>query len=147
MDQSHQVLISTSLRSGKRIDGQGEEVSGSLLLGTIDTNAPSFRLIKQVEVAQSPHRRGRNSVRGVAQFGDGFAVCNTTQLFTYDHNLEHVTGMYSEKRFGDIHSLAVRDAILYVTATASDSIIGLDGELTRVFEWWAGSEPESSRAS
>ena len=32
-----------------------------------------------------------------------------------------------------------------MTATASDSIIGLDRDLTRVFEWWAGSEPELAR--
>jgi hypothetical protein len=143
--RSYQVLISTSLRSGKRVACQGEEVSGSLLLGTIDTASRCFRLIKQVEVPPSAHRRGRNSVRGVARFGDGFAVCNTTQLFLYDRHLERVTGLYSEKRFGDIHSLAVRDEILYVTATASDSIIGLDRDLTRVFEWWAGSEPELAR--
>jgi len=143
--RSYQVLISTSLRSGKRVDGHGEEVSGSLLLGTIDTRARCYRLIKQVEVPQSSHRRGRNSVRGIARFGDGFAVCNTTQLFLYDRNLERITGTYSEKRFGDIHSLAVREEVVYVTATASDSIIGLDRDLTRVFEWWAGSEPELAR--
>ena len=91
--RSYQVLISTSLRSGKRVDGQGEEVSGSLLLGTIDTEARSFRLIKQVEVPPSTYRRGRNSVRGIARFGDGFAVCNTTQLFLFDRNLEHITGL------------------------------------------------------
>jgi len=143
--RTYQVLITTSLRSGRRVDGQGEEVSGSLLLGTVDTEALSFSLIKQVEVPQSPHRRGRNSVRGVARFADGFAVCNTTQLFLFDRKLERITGSYSEKRFGDIHSLAVRDGILYVTATASDSIIGLDRDLNRVFEWWAGSEPELAR--
>lgn len=142
MQRSYQILVTTSLRSGRRIDGRGEETSGSLLLGTVDVEAQTFQFVKSVDVPESPHRPGRNSVRGAAPFGGGFAVCNTSQLFAFDRDLTRITGMYSEKRFGDIHSIAARDGILYVTATASDSIIGVDRELNKVFEWWAGSEAE-----
>lgn len=142
MKRYHQVLVTTSLRSGRRSGERGEEVSGSLLVGVVDVRERAFQLLREVEVPPSPHRPGRNSVRGVSRWGDGFAVCNTSQLFTYDRDLNHITGQYSEKRFGDIHSIAGRDGVLFVTATASDSIIGLDENLVRVFEWWAGSEPE-----
>jgi hypothetical protein len=136
------VLVSTSLRSGRRSGGQGEEVSGSLLVGDVDCDRQTFELVSEVDVPPSPHRPGRSSVRGVAAFAGGVAVCNSSQLLLYDHELRRLAATYSEPAFGDIHALTERRGVLYVTATASDSVVGLDSNLDKVFEWWAGDEPE-----
>lgn len=142
MKRYYKLLISTSLRSGRRIDGRGEETSGDLLIGYLDIDRHTLFVERQVDVPRSPHRPGRNSVRGVARFGDGFAVCNNSEVFLFDAELETIRRRHSERRFGDIHSIVVHDDVLYVTATASDSILGFDRQLGRVFDWWAGSEPE-----
>ncbi|HVT59847.1 MAG TPA: hypothetical protein VHR45_15780 [Thermoanaerobaculia bacterium] len=139
---SQRVLLSTSLRSGRRAGAQGEEVSGSLLVGELDTGAQSFALLGEVDVPPSPHRPGRRSVRGIAPFAGGVAVCNSTQLFLFDRDLARIQTVYSAPLFGDIHTLTEHAGVLYVTATASDSVVGLDRNLEQVFEWWAGAEPE-----
>lgn len=136
------VLISTSLRSGRRSGAQGEEVAGSLLIARLDAAGQSCELLREVEVPPSPHRPGRRSVRGTAAFAGGIAVCNSSQLLLFDRELRRIQAVCSDPAFGDIHTLTVRDGVLYVTATASDSVIGLDGNLEKVFEWWAGEEPE-----
>jgi hypothetical protein len=136
------VLVSTSLRSGHRAGAQGEEVSGSLLVGDVDTGGLSFELLSEIEVPPSPHRPGRRSVRGIAAFAGGVAVCNSSQLFLYDGELRQVRATCSEPAFGDIHALTAHQGVLYVTATSSDSVVGLDDNLDKVFEWWAGDEPE-----
>ncbi len=146
----HRILLTTSLRSGRRTGGRGEEVSGSLLLGEIDTELLTFRVDRQIELPESPHLPGRRSVRGVALFNGGVAACNTSQVFLLDPELREILGVYSEPRFGDLHSLAARDGRLYVAATASDSVIGLERSpagdaadgFARAFDWWAGDEPE-----
>ena len=133
-------MLSTSLRSHKRSGGHGEEVSGSLLLGELDTREQVLRVTHQRELPASPHLPGRHSVRGVARFGSGLAACNTSQLFLLDREAREILGVYSEQRFGDIHSVCARNGTLFVTATASDFLIGVDRELHKVSEWWAGSE-------
>jgi hypothetical protein len=142
---THRVLLTTSLRSGRRTEGRGEEVGGSLLLGTVDIEAGTFRLERQIDLPESPHKPGRRSARGVALFAGGIAACNATQVFLLDADLEHVRACRSERRLSDIHSLVVRDGVLYVTATAADGLLGFDADLQQVFTWWAGDEPELAR--
>src|SRR5215213_8702632 len=142
VERHHRILLSTALRSGRRAGGRGEEVSGSLLLGELDVERGVFRVLRQVELPESPHLAGRRSVRGIALFAGGVAACNTSQVFLWDRELERVLAVHSEPRFGDLHSLAAQDGRLYVAATASDSILGFDPGFTRVFDWWAGHEPE-----
>ncbi len=122
------VLVSTSLRSGRRSSAQGEEIAGSLLIARLDAAGEGCELLREVEVPSSPHRPGRRSVRGTAAFAGGIAVCNSSQLFLFDRELRRIE--------------AVRSDPAFVTATASDSVVGLDGDLEKVFEWWAGEEPE-----
>ncbi len=141
MPRYFQILLSTSLRSGRRAGGHGEEVSGSLVAGEVDLEAGTLRVERQVDLPESPHLPGRRSVRGIAPFADGVAATNTSQLFLLDRELTRILDCHSERRFGDIHSLAARDGELFVTATAADCIVGFDRGLTRTFEWWAGSEP------
>lgn len=138
----HRILLSTALRSGRRAGGHGEEVSGSLLLGDLDVERGVFRILRQVELPESPHLAGRRSVRGIALFAGGVAACNTSQVLLLDPDLERILAVCSEPRFGDLHSLAARDGRLYVAATASDSVIGIDEGFSPVFDWWAGHEPE-----
>jgi hypothetical protein len=138
----HEVLVTTSLRTGRRVEQRGEEVCGSLLHGVVDLEEGSFRLLQRLDLPPSPHRPSRRSVRGAAPFAGGIAVCNSTQLFLYDDRLEEVRAVWSERRLGDIHSIAVRDDILYITATSADSVLGVNPELEIVFEWWAGEEKE-----
>ena len=57
------------------------------------------------------------------------AVCNSSQLLLFDRELRRIQAVCSDPAFGDIHTLTARDGVLYVTATASDSVIGLDGNL------------------
>lgn len=142
MERHHRILLSTALRSGRRAGGRGEEVSGSLLLGELDVERGVFRVLRQVELPESPHLAGRRSVRGIALFAGGVAACNTSQVFLLDRELERILAVHSEPRFGDLHSLAAEDGRLYVAATASDSVVGLDAGFARVFDWWAGHEPE-----
>lgn len=146
MRRHHQILLTTSLRSGRRTGGRGEEVSGSLLRGEVDLERLTFRIDRQTELPESPHLPGRRSVRGVALFAGGVAACTTSEVFLLDPELREILAVYSEPRFGDLHSLAARDGRLYVAATASDSVIGLEGGIdegfARAFEWWAGDEPE-----
>lgn len=142
MSETYRVLLTTSLRSGRRDGDRGEEVAGSIVLGELSVADETFRALHQTEVPISPHRPGRNSARGVAPFAGGFAVANTSQVFLYDRELREIGHVHSEPRFGDIHTLAVRDGVLYVTATASDSVLGFDRNWNRVFDWWAGREPE-----
>lgn len=137
----HRILLSTALRNGQRVGGRGEEVSGSLLLGDLDVERGTFQVIRQAELPESPHLAGRRSVRGVALFADGITACNTSQVFLLDAGLERILQVYSEPRFGDLHSLAARDGRLYVAATAADSVLGFDAGFARTFDWWAGSEP------
>ncbi|NKC10709.1 MAG: hypothetical protein GKR94_00440 [Gammaproteobacteria bacterium] len=149
------VLISTSLRSGRREresgkddrgeDDRGEEISGSLLLATVDSQKHTCTVLRQLELPPSPHRLGRNSVRGVAEFAGGYIACNTTQMFALDQDLRRIEASVSDRRFGDIHSVAVRGRVIYVTATASDSVLDFDHNLHKCFEWWAGEEPELAR--
>jgi hypothetical protein len=136
------VLVSTSLRSGRRSGAQGEEIAGSLLIARLDAAGEGCELLREVEVPPSPHRPGRRSVRGTAAFAGGIAVCNSSQLFLFDRELRRIEAVRSDPAFGDIHALTVHEGVLYVTATASDSVVGLDGDLEKVFEWWAGEEPE-----
>lgn len=143
IERFHRVLLTTSLRSGRRVDGRGEEVGGSLLLGTVDIEEGSFRLERQIDLPESPHKPGRRrSARGVALFAGGVAACNATQVFLLDSELQSIRASCSERRLDDIHSLAVRDGVLYVTATAADGLLGFDAGLQQVFTWWAGDEPE-----
>lgn len=142
MERHPRILLSTSLRSGRRTGGRGEEVSGSLLSGELDVERGVFRVLRQIELPESPHLAGRRSVRGIALFAGGVAACNTSQVFLLDRDLDRVLAVHSEPRFGDLHSLAAQDGRLYVAATASDSILGFDQGFTRVFDWWAGHEPE-----
>lgn len=138
----YRVLIGTSLRSGRRRGGRGEEISGSLLLADLDTDRRRLDVLAQVALPPSPHLGGRRSVRGVAAFAGGVAACNTSQLFLLDREIGQVLEVYSERRFGDIHSIASHGEVLYVTATASDCIIAIDRDLRNVGEWWAGSEED-----
>jgi hypothetical protein len=142
VQRRHRILISTALRNGQRVGGRGEEISGSLLLGELDVERRTFEVIRQAELPESPHLSGRRSVRGVALFAGGIAVCNTSQVFLLDDELERIEHVHSEPRFGDLHSLASRDGRLYVAATASDSVLGFDADFARTLDWWAGSEPE-----
>ncbi|HXO21403.1 MAG TPA: hypothetical protein VOA87_15935 [Thermoanaerobaculia bacterium] len=142
IERFYRVLVSTSLRSGRRVGGRGEEVSGSLLLGEVDTVEGSFRALRQVELPPSPHRAGRRSVRGVAPFAGGIAACNTSQLFLFDRELDGILAVFSDRRFGDLHSIVLRDGVLYVAATAADSVLGIGANFAEVFAWWAGAEPE-----
>jgi hypothetical protein len=141
VQRRHRILISTALRNGQRVGGRGEEISGSLLLGELDLERQTFEVVRQAELPESPHLSGRRSVRGVALFAGGVAVCNTSQVFLLDAALERIERIYSEPRFGDLHSLASRDGHLYVAATASDSVLGFDADFARTLDWWAGSEP------
>lgn|GEM_PF-6236790 len=140
MERYHTILLSTSLRSGRRIDGRGEEVSGALIRGELDLQARAFWATHQRALPPSPHLRGRDSVRGVAPFAGGIAAANSTQVFLLDENLANLQQIHSHPRFGDLHSLAARDGVLYITATASDSIFGIDPNFEPVFTWWAGEE-------
>jgi hypothetical protein len=142
VESRHRILLSTALRSGRRAGGHGEEVSGSLLAGEVDTGRLVFRVERQTDLPESPHLPGRRSVRGLALFADGIAACTTSEVFLLDESLEHVRAVCSEPRFGDLHSLAARDGLLYVAATASDSVLAYDASFTRVWNWWAGDEPE-----
>lgn len=135
-----QIVLSTSLRSGRRAGGRGEEVSGSVIAGEVDLERLTLRVDRQVDLPQSPHLPGRSSARGIAAFAGGIAACNTSQLFLLDRELTRVLDRYSERRFGDLHSVAARNGELFVTATASDCIVGVDHGLRRTYEWWAGSE-------
>jgi hypothetical protein len=145
MRPSHRVLLTTSLRSGRRTDGRGEEVGGSLLLGTVDIEEGVFRLERQIDLPESPHKPGRRSARGVALFAGGIAACNATEIFLLDGGLQGVRSSRSERRLDDIHSLVVRDGVLYVTATAADGLLGFDADLQQVSTWWAGDVPELAR--
>ncbi len=142
MAETYRILLTTSLRSGRRDGGAGEEVSGSLILGELSVERRTFRALRQIELPGSPHRPGRSSARGVAPFAGGLAVANSTQVFLFDRDLDRIERVVSEPRFGDLHSLAARDGVLYVTATASDSVLGFDERWRPVFDWWAGFEPE-----
>lgn len=142
MERFHRILLSTALRSGRRVGGHGEEVSGSLLLGTLDVEKRVFRVERQADLPESPHLAGRRSVRGVALFAGGVAACTTSEVFLLDPDLQEIRAAVSEPRFGDLHSLAARDGRLYVAATGSDSVLAFDENLTRVWDWWAGHEPE-----
>jgi hypothetical protein len=84
MERCHRILLTTSLRSGRRVDGRGEEVGGSLLLGTLDLEEGCFRCERQADLPESPHIRGRRSARGVFPFAGGVAVCNATEVFLLD---------------------------------------------------------------
>lgn len=141
MARHHRILLTTSLRSGRRTGGRGEEVSGSLLAGELDVEGRRLTVTHQRQLPESPHLPGRRSVRGVAPFAGGVAAANTSQVFLLDGALSEVHRVASERRFGDLHSLATRDGELIVSATASDSVIGLDAALRRTFTWWAGGEP------
>jgi hypothetical protein len=140
MRRHYQVMLSTSIRSARRVSGHGEEVSGSLLIGKLDIGEQTFTVSRQLELPESPHLPGRRSVRGVARFAGGIAACNTSQLFLLDEETNRVRCIYSERRFGDLHSICPRNGTLYLTATASDCIIGVDQNFRKVSEWWAGSE-------
>lgn len=140
MPRHFQIVLSTSLRSGRRAGGRGEEVAGSVILGEVDLDELALRVHRQIDLPQSPHLPGRSSARGVAAFADAIAACNTSQLFLLDRELTRVLDCYSEPRFGDLHSVAARNGELFVTATASDCVIGVDRGLRRSFEWWAGCE-------
>jgi hypothetical protein len=142
VERFHRILLSTALRSGRRVGGHGEEVSGSLLLGELDIEECLFRVERQTDLPESPHLAGRRSVRGVAPFAGGFAACTTSQVFLLDRELREVRAVVSDPRFGDLHSLAAHDGRLYVAATASDSVLAFDERLQRVWDWWAGHEPE-----
>lgn len=145
MARFHRILLSTALRSGRRVGGHGEEVSGSLLLGELDVAERLFRVERQADLPESPHLAGRRSVRGVALFAGGVAACTTSEVFLLDRDLKEIRAAVSDPRFGDLHSLAARDGRLYVAATGSDSVIAFEacGEsFTRVWDWWAGDEPE-----
>lgn len=145
MERHHRILLTTSLRSGRRVDGRGEEVGGSLLLGTLDLEEGCFHCERQIDLPESPHIRGRRSARGVSPFAGGVAVCNATEVFLFDPDLREIRATASDPRLGDIHSLAVQDGVLYVTAAAADSLLGLDAGLHPVFSWWAGEEPALDR--
>jgi hypothetical protein len=138
---TYRILLTTSLRSGRRDGDRGEEVAGSVIVGELSVADEVFRAVHQAEVPRSPHRPGRSSARGVAPWAGGYAVANTSQVFVYDSELRRIEHVHSEPRFGDLHSLVVRDGVLYVTATASDSVLGFDAGWNRVFDWWAGREP------
>jgi hypothetical protein len=142
VERTHRILLSTALRSGRRVGGHGEEVSGSLLRGELDVEERRFRVEKQIDLPESLHLAGRRSVRGIALFAGGVAACTTSEVVLLDEDLSQVRAVLSEPRFGDLHSLAVRDGRLYVAATASDSVLAYDESLTRVWDWWAGHEPE-----
>jgi len=142
VERFHRILLSTALRSGRRVGGHGEEVSGSLLLGTLDVEERLFRVERQADLPESPHLAGRRSVRGVALFAGGVAACTTSEVYLLDPDLQEIRAAVSDPRFGDLHSLAARDGRLYVAATGSDSVLAFDESLTRVWDWWAGDEPE-----
>lgn len=135
------ILLSTSLRSGRRAGGRGEEVSGSLLSGELDVERRRLTVERQIDLPESPHLPGRRSVRGVAFFAGGVAACTTSEVFLLDPELRGILRSGSDPRFGDLHSLAVRDGLLYVAATGADGVVGLDESLAPVFSWWAGDEP------
>lgn len=142
MERRHRILLSTALRSGRRVGGHGEEVSGSLLLGELDVERRVFRVGRQADLPESPHLAGRRSVRGIAPFAGGVAACNTSQVFLLSPDLAEIRAVCSDPRFGDLHSLAVSDGRLYVAATASDSVLAFDAGFNRVWDWWAGDEPD-----
>jgi len=136
----YRTMLSTSIRNGRRAGGHGEEVSGSLLIGELDSEARTFTVERQFELPQSPHLPGRRSVRGIARFAGGIAACNTSQLFLLDEESGAIRRVFSDRRLGDVHSICARNGTLYVTATASDCILGVDRDFRKVSEWWAGSE-------
>ena len=142
MERTHRIALTTSLRTGRRRSGRGEEVSGSLLVGTVDLDEEAFHCERQIALPASPHAPGRRSVRGVAPFAGGLAVCNATQVFLFDPGLREIRATATDHRLGDVHSIAARDGVLYLTATAADSVLGVDERLRPVFAWWAGDEPE-----
>ncbi len=142
MERSHRIALTTSLRTGRRRGGRGEEASGSLLVGTVDVDEKQFHCERQIALPASPHAPGRRSVRGVAPFAGGLAVCNATQVFLFDPELREIRASATDHRLGDIHSIAAREGVLYLSATAADSVLGVDERLRPVFSWWAGDEPE-----
>ncbi|NKC10710.1 MAG: hypothetical protein GKR94_00445 [Gammaproteobacteria bacterium] len=141
MHGTYRVALTTSLRSGGRSGGRGEEISGSVIAGWLDPEQALFTVQRQLDLPESPHLAGRRSLRGIAPFADGVAVCNTSQLFLLDNELRAITGCFSDRRFGDIHSIASHGGELFVTATASDCVIGINACLQKTFAWWAGSDP------
>lgn len=142
MERFHRILLSTALRSGRRVGGHGEEVSGSLLLGTLDLEERVFRVERQTDLPESPHLAGRRSVRGVALFAGGVAACTTSEVYLLDPDIQEIRAAVSTPRFGDLHSLAARGGRLYVAATGSDSVLAFDESFTQIWDWWAGDEPE-----
>jgi hypothetical protein len=145
MERFHRVALTTSLRSGRRVDGRGEEIGGSLLIGTVDVEEEVFHCERQIAVPASSHSPSRRSARGVAPFAGGLAVCNATEVFLFSPDLREIVASASHPWLGDIHSIAARGGVLYLSATAADAVLGLDESLRPVFDWWAGDEPELAR--
>jgi hypothetical protein len=141
MDQSSGAGIftlgaSTSVRTGNRVNGRGEESSGSLLLFELDLDRLAASVLGELSIPMSPHFPKRNSVRGFCEFAGGIAVCNCSQAFLFDRQLR-LLRTYSENTMGDIHSVATDGETLYVTATGADAVIGLDWNFEKVFSWHA----------
>lgn len=130
------LAASTSVRTGERVNGRGEESSGSLILFDLNLRDLSFDIVGEFEIPMSPHFPGRNSVRGFCEFADGIAICNCSQVFLFDKQLR-LQRTYSENLMGDVHSVATDGKTLYITATGADSIIGLDRDFNKVFNWHA----------
>jgi len=142
---THRVLLSTSLRSGRRASGWGEEISGALLLGVVDPGALTFQVERSIPVPASRHRARRRAVRGICAFGGGWAVANATEVFLYDRRLERIEAAFSNRWLGDLHTFSSDGEILYLTATAADAVVGIDRRFQPVFQWWAGDEPPLRR--
>lgn len=145
MERFHRVALTTSLRSGRRVDGRGEEIGGSLLAGTVDLEGEVFVCERQIALPVSPYALNRRSARGVTPFAGHLAVCNAAEVFLLDSELREIVASASHPWLGDVHSIAARDGVLYLCATAADAVLGLDESLRPVFGWWAGDEPELDR--
>ena len=142
---THRILLSTSLRSGRRASGWGEESSGALLLGSVDPATLTFQVERSIPVPASRHRARRRAVRGICAFGDGWAVANATEVFLYDLQLKRIEAAFSSRWLGDLHTFSTDGENLYLTATAADTVVGIDRRFQPVFQWWAGDEPELRR--
>lgn len=145
MERCHRVALTTSLRNGRRVDGRGEEIGGSLLVGTVDLESEVFVCERQIALPVSRYAPNRRAARGVTPFAGCLAVCNAAEVFLFDPGSWEIVASASHPWLGDIHSIAAREGVLYLSATAADAVLGLDESLRPVFTWWAGGEPELDR--
>lgn len=136
------VLLTTSVRSGKRVGTRGEEVGGSLLSGTLRPSEGKLVVDMIISLPESLYIKGRNSIRGITMHNGRIAVATCTDVFFLDRKTFQIEDSYTSNRLGDIHSLLSHNGILYITATTSDSVVGINDKKEVVFDWCAWHEPQ-----